>query len=577
MTPTRGPITCATDWTTGSGERWGILGFEGTIGGEKHEFRMGTYRFTKDGSEFEFLQRTNNNTWGFGFNEGGDAFISTANGNPSTHMTIPQQTYSKLSSLDDSNTDRLANSARVITLTNLFRQVDWVGAYTAGSGHGVYTARTYPRKYWNQRAFVMDPTMQMVGEFILEDNGSSYRSYNPRNLVASDDEWFSPVVAEVGPDGQVWMADWYNYINQHNAESDRQEPTPGNAYANPLRDRQHGRIYRIVYEDGASTEDMTLEGASPQKLVATLSHDNMLWRMHAQRLLVERGETDVVPQLIELVNDKSVDQVGLNPGAIHGMWTLHGLGQMDGSNQEALQAAIDALNHPSAYVRRNALQVLPKTRDALQVILDSGALQDEDPKVQKQALLTLTEMPVSVQAGQAIFDLLESAQGTEDRWLKEAGALAASTHNGGFLGAADAAGMLPNNISVEEDDIGLENVIAMVLQEHPNALEGSGSSVTQSQAAAEEVDAVLQLGVTPNVLKFDKEELRATAGQRIRLTFTNTGNMEHNMLLVTPSSVQEVGTLADELVANMEGRQRDYIPDSPEVLESTPILQPGES
>ncbi|MDZ7693997.1 MAG: plastocyanin/azurin family copper-binding protein [Balneolaceae bacterium] len=492
-------------------------------------------------------------------------------------MTIPQQTYSKLSSLDDSNTDRLANSARVITLTNLFRQVDWVGAYTAGSGHGVYTARTYPRKYWNQRAFVMDPTMQMVGEFILEDNGSSYRSYNPRNLVASDDEWFSPVVAEVGPDGQVWMADWYNYINQHNAESDRQEPTPGNAYANPLRDRQHGRIYRIVYEDGASTEDMTLEGASPQKLVATLSHDNMLWRMHAQRLLVERGETDVVPQLIELVNDKSVDQVGLNPGAIHGMWTLHGLGQMDGSNQEALQAAIDALNHPSAYVRRNALQVLPKTRDALQVILDSGALQDEDPKVQKQALLTLTEMPVSVQAGQAIFDLLESAQGTEDRWLKEAGALAASTHNGGFLGAADAAGMLPNNISVEEDDIGLENVIAMVLQEHPNALEGSGSSVTQSQAAAEEVDAVLQLGVTPNVLKFDKEELRATAGQRIRLTFTNTGNMEHNMLLVTPSSVQEVGTLADELVANMEGRQRDYIPDSPEVLESTPILQPGES
>ncbi|MDZ7693998.1 MAG: PVC-type heme-binding CxxCH protein [Balneolaceae bacterium] len=56
---------------------WGAVGysgFEGTIGGEKHEFRMGTYRFTKDGSEFEFLQRTNNNTWGFGFNEGGDAF-----------------------------------------------------------------------------------------------------------------------------------------------------------------------------------------------------------------------------------------------------------------------------------------------------------------------------------------------------------------------------------------------------------------------------------------------------------------------------------------------------------------------
>src|SRR5690625_5690400 len=72
-------------------------------------------------------------------------------------------------------------------------------------------------------------------------------------------EWFSPIMAEVGPDGQVWIADWYNYIIQHNAESDRQEPTPGNAYANPLRDRQHGRIYRIVYEGGETEKPLNLK------------------------------------------------------------------------------------------------------------------------------------------------------------------------------------------------------------------------------------------------------------------------------------------------------------------------------
>jgi putative membrane-bound dehydrogenase-like protein len=559
---------------------WGVVGysgFEGTVGGENFEFRMGGYRFKKDGSEFQFLQRTNNNTWGLGFNEQGDAFISTANGNPSTHITIPQQKYSKLSSLNDSNTDRLTNSARVITLTNLFRQVDWVGAYTAGSGHEVYTARTYPKKYWNKRAFVMDPTMQMVGEFILEDDGSSFHSHNPRNLVASDDEWFSPVVAEVGPDGHVWMADWYNYINQHNAESDRQEPTPGNAYANPLRDREHGRIYRIVYDDDNSTNDMTLHGASPQKLVETLSHDNMLWRTHAQRLLVERGERDVIPQLIELINDESADEVGLNPGAVHALWTLHGLGEMEGSNREVLDAAIDALEHQSAAVRRNALQVLPKTRGVLQSIFESGILQDEDSKVQKQVLITLIDMPVSVQAGQAIFDMLQAAQQKEDRWLMEAGALAASVHNGGFLETANAAGMLPDNATVKEDSVNLDNIIAMVLQEHPNAMEGGGNSAGQGNVSAENVDAVMELGVTPNLLKFDKEEMHVKAGQKIRLSFTNTGNMEHNALLVTPGSVQKVGTLADELVANLEGRERNYVPDSPEVLESTPILQPGES
>ena len=53
--------------------------------------------------------------------------------------------------------------------------------------------------------------------------------------------------------------------------------------------------------------------------------------MHAQRLLVERGETDVVPGLIALVQDQAVDAIGLNVGAIHALWTLHGLGLLDGT------------------------------------------------------------------------------------------------------------------------------------------------------------------------------------------------------------------------------------------------------
>src|SRR5690606_8294624 len=146
----------------------------------------------------------------------------------------------------------------------------------------------------------------------------------------------SPVAAEVGPDGHIWIADWYNYVIQHNAESDRQRPAPGNAYANPLRDRQHGRIYRIIYEGAEPAQPMSLAGASAQELVRTLTHENRLWRMHAQRLLVERGETDVVPALIDLARDQAVDEVGLNVGAIHALWTLHGLGALDGSNAEAL-------------------------------------------------------------------------------------------------------------------------------------------------------------------------------------------------------------------------------------------------
>ena len=99
-------------------------------------------------------------------------------------------------------------------------------------------------------------------------------------------------------------------------------------------------------------------------LVAALSSDNMLWRLHAQRLLIERGQKDVVPQLIALTRNKSVDELGLNGGALHALWTLQGLGELANLNSEAGKAAVDALKHPAAGVRKAAAMVLPKTAEA---------------------------------------------------------------------------------------------------------------------------------------------------------------------------------------------------------------------
>src|SRR5690606_17298962 len=115
-------------------------------------------------------------------------------------------------------------------------------------------------------------------------------------------------------------------------------------------------------------------GASPQALVQALRNDNRFWRIHAQRLLVERGVADVAPALVELVDDRAVDELGLNVGAIHARWTLHGLGQIEESNGRALAAARGALAHPSAGVRRNAVHVLPKDSATTAAILAAGLL-----------------------------------------------------------------------------------------------------------------------------------------------------------------------------------------------------------
>src|SRR5207247_5746942 len=110
------------------------------------------------------------------------------------------------------------------------------------------------------------------------------------SLVASADECTSPIMAEVGPDGCVWIIDWYNYIVQHNPTPAGFKTGKGAAYETPLRDKTHGRIYRLVAKNGIESQKLNLKNAKPDELTAALKSDNMLWRLHAQRLLMELGK-----------------------------------------------------------------------------------------------------------------------------------------------------------------------------------------------------------------------------------------------------------------------------------------------
>ncbi|MBP7142020.1 MAG: ThuA domain-containing protein [Opitutaceae bacterium] len=422
---------------------WGVLGysgFDGSVGGEGLKFTQGIYRFTPEGRHFEYLRTTNNNTWGLGFTEDGIAFASTANNNPNVYPSIPNRYYTQ-AGLPTKVLGSISNTARFLPVTTRVRQVDVHWGYTAAAGHAFYTARAYPREYWNRIAFVAEPTGHLVGQFIIEPAQANFRAHNPNNLIASDDEWFAPIMAEVGPDGAVWIIDWYNYIVQHN-------PTPrgftvglGNAYENDLRDKRYGRIYRIVWKGKGSTNSgtarqvFTLEGASPEKLVATLANDNLLWRKHAQRLLVERNRKDVVPLLLKLVSDPSVDEIGLNPGAIHALWTLHGLGAID-ALPEVQDAVRRAMGHTSAAVRQTAVSVLPHTAGTMTAVLKANLLNDADPQVRLAALLSLASGPASPEAGKALFAMLNQAGLKLDQWTVDGAKIAASTHRASFLASA---------------------------------------------------------------------------------------------------------------------------------------------
>ncbi|VTT97291.1 secreted glycosyl hydrolase : Putative membrane-bound dehydrogenase OS=Singulisphaera acidiphila (strain ATCC BAA-1392 / DSM 18658 / VKM B-2454 / MOB10) GN=Sinac_2812 PE=4 SV=1: ThuA: Cytochrom_C [Gemmataceae bacterium] len=337
----------------------GYAGFKGEVNGEAVSFRQGFYRFKieanperKQGGDalkvtkLEFLRSTSNNTWGLCFNEAGELFGSTANGCPIVHMPIPNRYYEKVKGLTPSVLQNIAPDNHIEPITEKVRQVDWHGGFTAASNISIYTARTYPKEYWNRTAFISEPTGHLTAAMTLQPSGADYKARYGWNLLASDDEWSSPVDAQVGPDGHMWVIDWYAFIVQHNPTPAGFKNGKGNAFETPARDKTHGRIYRVVYTKAKPEPALTLKDATPEKLVETLKHHNLTWRLHAQRLLVERGKTDVVPALVKLLEDKTVDETGLNAGAVHAVWTLAGLGQ-------ELPAAV--VKHPSWAVRRSTV------------------------------------------------------------------------------------------------------------------------------------------------------------------------------------------------------------------------------
>jgi putative membrane-bound dehydrogenase-like protein len=414
----------------------GYAGFDGVVGGEHHRFGQGFFRFRPDGSKLEFLRSTNNNSWGVGFSEEGILFGSTANGNPSVHLPIPNRYYERVRGWSATVLRGIAGNAPIHPITDNVRQVDFHGHFTAGAGHALYTARTYPRQYWNRTAFVAEPTGHLLATFVIQPVGASFRSRNAWNLLASDDEWTAPTMAEVGPDGNVWVIDWYNYIVQHNPTPPGFKTGKGNAYETHLRDKKHGRVYRVVWKAARPAPPLSLQDASPEKLVQTLRHDNLLWRRHAQRLLVERGKLDVVPALLMLVRDPAMDEIGLNVGAIHALWTLHGLGALDGSQPEATAAAVAALRHKSVGVRRNTALVLPAAEASIKALLAAELLRDPHPQPRLAAYLALADLPPSRAAAEALGSALtENDILLSDPWLRDAATSAAARHDAYFLRA----------------------------------------------------------------------------------------------------------------------------------------------
>lgn len=369
---------------------YGCLG-GGGFTDEKGRFSSGIWSMEVDGKNVTLISNLSGNSWGLGISEDFELFASSANKVPAQHIHAPYPYFNAVG-LKKEPALQIFDYPTFYPVT-ITRQGDHFGAYTAAAGFDLYTARSFPKRFWNKTAFIGAPTGKLLGSFQLKENEEgSYQAINEGSFIASFDERTAPIQGKTGPDGNLYMIDWNNLIMMH-----------GGHLENPLRDKSHGRIYRITHKNNKKSQKLNLRNASTKELINALENDNMFWRMMAQNKLVQGKKYDAVPSLIDLAKNKNLDGIGSNPAVIHALWTLHGLDQLDGSNEEAISSVNEALNHPSAMVRKNAVQVLPKTNRSAKLLINM--LDEENSNTLRNILLRLSVMPENNEFGEIIYSL----------------------------------------------------------------------------------------------------------------------------------------------------------------------------
>ncbi len=278
------------------------------------------------------------------------------------------------------------------------------GFVTSSCGPIVYTANLFPKDYYNN-TFVCDPANNLIHRDILEVKGSIFsakRGDEDCEFFASTNNWFRPVYLSVGPEGAIYVLDFYREV----IETPLSLPDDIKNRLN-LESRQRGRIWRIVPEGHKHKPFPRMDKKSHNELAVALHNPNPWIRFTAQRLLMDCKKEERLAAILGK-NDAVLTPVG-NAHAISVYY----------SAETDPDLVPYVMVHPEPGVREVALRIAEdfanKSENVRRLML--ACVDDPHPHVRLQAALSIGALPPDV-AGPALVKLLE--RDDADSWLQSA-------------------------------------------------------------------------------------------------------------------------------------------------------------
>ncbi|MGA1338521.1 MAG: PVC-type heme-binding CxxCH protein, partial [Opitutales bacterium] len=363
----------------------------------KVRLSSGTFRFKPDGSAIEQIASQGGNSFGNEVTSDMELFHGKAtNGNPIQHVVLSEAILAKAPGTP-AKAFNSVNPRRPVLRKDLpdrapLLQIDQVGYYTAACSVAVQEHGAWPEEY-RDTIFITEPILDIIHFEKLRPEGPTFLgevTLKDREWLRSMDHWFCPIDVSFGPDGALYVLDFYTPVVAHN---DTRGPMHSKSGASVRPDREHyfGRVYRIQHESAPKLAIPDLSKADVAGLIAAFSHPNKVVRFNALRSLMDRDaglQASSTGPLNALVRSDAIPEA-----RVLALWALQRLERLESGLVVA--AAADG----SAAVRKNAFLVAEAARLSLPVATLKAGIADKDARVRLAAVRALGAAQLDAESG----------------------------------------------------------------------------------------------------------------------------------------------------------------------------------
>ncbi len=382
-----------------------------TPNGVKRLNAGGIWQFRPETEQLDVFARGWVNSWGITWNKWGATFATDGAGGEGINYVVPGAAY--------------------VTARDVARILPGLNPGSPKyCGLEVVSGRHLPDD-WQQNLITNDFRGHRVCRYTVQEDGAGFVAKEQKEVIRSTHPAFRPIDVKMGPDGAIYIADWYNPIIQHGEVDFRDE----------RRDKTHGRIWRVTAKGRPLVAKPKIVGATVNELLDLLKAPEDWTRWHAKRELKERGKDAVLQKALAWGYSQKDDHAELEA-----LWVIQSLGEAtaviaptNSKNHNVRAACCRVLGEMMSSLNQQGLDKVDPKADQQTLLrlykkmLDENTLHklatDEHPRVRLEAVRALSKLPLSaVSISKALdkpmdrwldYAIWQSLRETKDQWLPE--------------------------------------------------------------------------------------------------------------------------------------------------------------